>query len=323
MSHASQRLSECAFAHGKVILGGEHAVVYGTPALAAGIPRALELRCAAAADQANALVLKVPAWDLERHLPREPQEDEDRLDQALRALFAAAKVSPWGHCITGHTELPAGAGLGSSAALSVGLAKLALGPDAASEDVFALSMVAESVFHGDPSGIDSHLSVNGGLVRFTKGQAPEPIACPKPIRLWIISSQTPRQSANLVALVKSRFAALPELAEPTWALFSAQVKAMQVALKSHDLKGLGLIMQMQHHLLSSLGVSTEKLDGLQRCALKAGALGAKLTGAGGGGCVLLLPSPDQSAQAFAQSLEAQMQSQLGRVFPHFPLEIQS
>lgn len=321
MTDLRPTLQDKALAHGKVILGGEHAVVYGCPAIAVSIPRALELRCERSETQQD-LLLSVPAWGLERRLGPTPSTSEDRLDQALRAIFASARVAPWGHHIHGKTELPAGAGLGSSAALCVGLAKLALGPQASDQAIFELSMVGESVFHGDPSGIDSHLSVFGGVVRFTRGQKPEPVRLPGPLGLWIISSQTPRQSANLVAGVKARMEALPLLAKPTWALFEAQVQAMQEALLARAFKNLGLIMQMQHQLLAGLGVSTPQLDGLCTCAMQAGALGAKLTGAGGGGCVLLLPPPDADNKDFGSQLEAEMQTQMGKIYPHFPLEIQ-
>lgn len=318
MTAAAQPLAEQAFAHGKVILGGEHAVVYGCSALAASIPNALELRCSPL-DDAAMLELEVPHWKLHRTIPARPELDEDRLTQAIRSLFEQAQVQPWGRRIQGRTELPAGSGLGSSAALCVALAKLALGPGADKDQLFDLSMIGESVFHGEASGIDSQLALNGGLVRFTRGQKPETLHLAHPLKLWIISSDTPRQSADQVSKVKSRMFRFPKLAAPTWALFDAQVQHMQHSILSNHLKDLGEMMQMQHELLSTLGVSTPRLDALCHCAHQAGALGAKLTGAGGGGCVLVLPPPEP--HEFSCALQDAMQKDMNAVFPHFPLEI--
>lgn len=313
-------LADFAQANGKVILGGEHAVVYGCPALAAAIPAGLSLRCQATGP-ADRLELRIPNWELNRAIPSIPHGDEDRLDAAIRAMFAHAGVEPWGHRIDGEAQLVAGAGLGSSAALCVALAKLALGPDASHQALYDLSMVGETAFHGTPSGIDSHLAVHGGVVRFTRGANPEALQLPGPLRLWVISSQKTRQSAQQVDKVREKIARHPELAEPLWALFGAQVQSMQASLMAEDLEALGEVMQMQHQLLASLGVSTDLLDGLCQVARDAGALGAKLTGAGGGGCVLVLPPAQMDPTHFSEALERAMQKRMGMVYPHFPVEI--
>lgn len=313
-------LAASASANGKVILGGEHAVVYGCPALACAIPAGLSLRCQAT-DESETLALSIPDWELERKISKTASSQEDRLDAAIRAIFKEAGVQAWGHRIEGQSQLLPGAGLGSSAALCVALAQLALGPDASLQALYDLSMVGEALFHGTPSGIDSYLAVHGGLVRFTRGEHPEQLRLRAPLRLWVISSQAPRQSASLVERVRERVERHSGLAQPLWELFRAQVQGMQESLAAPELSKLGELMQMQHQLLASLGVSTELLDALCHCALQAGALGAKLTGAGGGGCVLVLPPAQQSQAQFSQALERAMRDRMGVVYPHFPVEI--
>lgn len=317
---AQSSLADFAQANGKVILGGEHAVVYGCPALACAIPAGLSLRCHPGSES-NVLRLCIADWELDRSLPANPSPTEDRLDAAIRAIFEGAKVMPWGTRIEGQAQLVAGAGLGSSAALCVALAKLALGSDASRQAIYELSMAGESVFHGTPSGIDSHLATYGGVVRFTRGQAPQELEIGARLRLWVISSKAPRQSAQLVERVRARVQRHPGMADALWALFSAQVDRMQETLLAQDLFALGEVMQMQHQLLASLGVSTPLLDELCQVALGAGALGAKLTGAGGGGCVLVLPPAQQSQAQFSLALERAMQDRLGLVYPHFQVEV--
>jgi mevalonate kinase len=107
----------------------------------------------------------------------------------------------------------------------------------------------------------------------------------------IIPSGVPRSTADQIAKVSDKLERMPELARPALEALGAAVHAGRNALERHDLPRLGEVMNMTHELLSALGVSSTVLDSLCGLARDAGALGAKLTGAGGGGCVIALLGP--------------------------------
>lgn len=279
-----------AVACGKVIVVGEHSVVHGQPALAAGLPDALVLEAAALADRHAPTTLSVPAWQLELALA--PDVDHPVARAALEVL-GHCDGPLTGYAIRGHARLPAQAGLGSSAALTVALARLVLGPDADPAELVLASLVGERVFHGNPSGVDSEVAARGGVLRFVRGQTPRAISFAGPLRIVLVPSGVARHTAVQVAKVQDNLDRWPMIARPMIEALGAATDRAQLALESGDLAGLGEIMTMSHSLLGGLGVSSWILDELCAVAREAGALGAKLTGAGGGGCILALPPADE------------------------------
>jgi len=283
------RLFPHAEAHGKTIVLGEHSVVYGMPALAAGLPRGIALRAQPLPDPRQPSILRIPAWDLELALRI---ESEHPVAQAALEVLGHCDGPLTGWSIDGDSMLPAGAGLGSSAALTVALARLALGPDADVEAVVAASLAGERIFHGEPSGIDSQVAARGGLLRFVRGQEPTTVELTGPLSLLVVPSGVQRRTAEQVARVRSRHDRFPTLAGPLLEVLGRAVDEGIAALRNRDHASLGEIMQLCHGVLTAFGVSSATLDAMCSTALRHGALGAKLTGAGGGGCILVLPGPD-------------------------------
>lgn len=284
-------LHPIARACGKVILLGEHAVVYGYPALAAGLPGSLQLSASPLHDALAPIRLSIPAWGLEEIL--RPDNEHPVARACLEVLsYCDGPVTGW--AIEGQTSLPARAGLGSSAALSVAIARLALGNEADPEVVVEASMAGERIFHGQPSGIDSEVATRGGLVRYVKGKPVEAIPLRGELPLLIVPSSVPRSTADQVARVRAGYDRLPKLFRPLLDLCASCVAAGVDAISENDLDTLGEIMTVAHHVLGGLGVSSPILDELCSVARENGARGAKLTGAGGGGCILVLP-PDSPA----------------------------
>jgi hydroxymethylglutaryl-CoA reductase len=268
------------FGHGKVILLGEHTVVYGHPALAAGLPIGVHARVR----PGRGRVLGVD-WQLDVTMG-----DGSDVGTALERLAEVLGVDCRALDVTLTTEIPARAGLGSSAAMAVAVAR-ALAPwVGASNDPDAITAAvsaAETVFHGTPSGVDAAAASHGGVGQFVKGQGWTPVAMRQPIKLCVGLSGRPRRTADLVeslALLSRRTPAARKLIDVLGEISAAGLDALALG----DIDSLGRLFDLAHGVLAGLRLSTIELERLVHGARAAGALGAKLTGAGGGGAVIAL-----------------------------------
>lgn len=275
-------------AWGKVILLGEHAVVYGHKAIAGAIH--LGLTCTAKPAEHSRLT--VSAWKIDIRAG-----DEHPVAKAYDALLAKSESKPL------HIEvdafLPAAAGLGSSAALCVALAR-ALKPGISGTALHQLANYGEQFFHERPSGIDVALSADGGIGLYTKADGLTPLACPG-LPLVIGLSGQARSTAKMVEGVAERRASNPKIDESLQAIAELSVAGID-ALLAGDMEAVGHKMTQNHQLLRDIGVSIDILDQMVETALQAGALGAKLTGAGGGGAMIALAPGRQ--EEVAQALRA-------------------
>jgi mevalonate kinase len=267
---------------GKVILLGEHAVVHGHAALAASI----DLAVVCDARPAAALRLRVPAWGIDVGV-----DDDHPVAVALRAI--CDRIDPSGPRpaleLVADARVPAAAGLGSSAAMAVAIAQilsLRLGRDTSDDAICALADAAERCFHANPSGVDVALAARGGIGLFRRGAGLAPLDAP-PVPLAIAVSGVARSTAAMVERVTAAAAADPARAADLAAMGAAAEAAAPLVVRG-DWPALGPLFDDAHARLGALGVSTPLLDELVAIARGAGALGAKLTGAGGGGAVIAL-----------------------------------
>jgi mevalonate kinase len=285
-------------AAGKVILLGEHAVVYGRPALAAGLAIGLEVEVTAATGPARL------ASD------RPELADDPRPDRLVRDAAAALGLEARDFVVRVRSELPAGAGLGSSAALAVALLRAlarVAGRSLARDEELALGRRLEAIFHGHPSGIDPAAAALGGCFRFVRGEPPAitPLRPGRPLPLVIALGARPRSTGAAVTGLRERWEAEGARHERLFDEVAVVVEHGARAVEAGDLAALGRAFDRNQELLTDLGVSAPEVEALARAARAAGALGAKLTGGGAGGAVLALAAePDRIAAALgAQGVE--------------------
>lgn len=286
-----------ARAHGKVILLGEHAVVYGHPALAAGIERG----ASAVARRASEPSLTIGD---RRYLAGE--EDVGRAFEALLRVMDSpcVEVRVW-------LDLPAGAGLGASAAMGVAVARAIAEfdgqpvPDEARSRALVMEATVawERVFHGNPSGIDASAATRGGCIAFTRGAGPVHVPLLRPLELAIAVAGPPASTKVMVEGVALRRAAQPARVDQCFESIGALVRRGRDAAQQGEHRELGKLMDENHQWLVELGVSTPALDHACEIARRSSALGAKLTGSGGGGCVIALASgsPEPVLRAWHQA----------------------
>jgi mevalonate kinase len=193
------------------------------------------------------------------------------------------------------SKIPVASGLGSSAAVAVATVAATgkkLGVDLSKEEIINLSLEAEKYVHINPSGIDQTISTYGGILLFKKNEI-SIINAPHNIPFIIGNSGVPRVTGDLVSKVRRMTTKYPQITNYILqAAGSLTIKALD-AIKERNLQSLGELMSLNHGMLISVGVSSITLDNLVYAAKRGGALGAKLTGAGGGGCVIALCTPDR------------------------------
>ncbi len=268
-----------SFGLAKVILVGEHAVVYGHPALAGAIDRRVTCQLIAGAGR---LQLRCAPWELDVGV------DQDHpVGHALRIIADKLGYSGGGTIET-LAEIPARAGLGSSAALCVALVRCLsarAGRSLDDQGIEELANLGETCFHERPSGVDVALATRGGLGIFRRDEGLRQLSSGR-VELAIALSGQPRNTAALVNAVAEGRRQRPGETDTALAELGELATRAASALEGADEQSLGAIFCRAQALLASLGLSTPVLDGLIDIATRAGASGAKLTGAGGGGAVI-------------------------------------
>ena len=290
--------------HGKAILIGEHAVVYGAAAIALPVPSV----------EAIAQVELLPAGETSRLTSRLHSGPFATLPAELTPVAAAVHAAATAvgldpdriHLRIG-SQVPIGRGMGSSAAVAAAVVEAvadAAGAQLTSEMRHELIQTSERVAHGNPSGLDARTVVSDQPVRFLQRRPQGSVPVARPTSFVIADSGVSASTAVAVANVRARREAAPQVVDAVIAELSALVDPVAAALGSGDMTALGDGMTRAHQLLREIGVSSPVLDDLVEGALAAGSPGAKLTGSGGGGCVLALAASPQAADDLALALHA-------------------
>ena len=274
--------------NGKTVLLGEHAVVYGMPAIAAGISLGASAR-ASAAERSSIRIGERSSV----------AGDDSELSRALEQVYAELGAGP--HSVEVEVNLPLGSGLGGSAAIGVAVARALLaarGEPEGEARVLAGAAAWERVFHGNPSGVDAAAAYSGSCIWFTKAGGPEPMFVAAPLELAICLAGPPASTKQMVENVRQLGERRPDLLGKSLAGIEVLVKNARLCIEAGDRSALGQLMNLNQMLLAGLFLSTPEIERACAVARDAGALGAKLTGAGGGGAVIAL------AEASAAPLEA-------------------
>jgi mevalonate kinase len=271
---------------GKIILLGEHAVVYGFPALAAALDRGVTI-AAVPTPAGGSLRIDIPAWSL-----RVLASDDHPVARSLVAIADALGVGRPPVTLVGDAQIPPGAGLGSSAALAVACARALLVHDKRKVDAAIVAEAAaasEALMHGRASGIDVAFAASGGIGVYRRASGVRPLRGTQ-LRVLVGPSGAPRSTAEMVQRVADATSGPTSQSADDTRLkeLGTLTDEGTVALVANEHAKLGAAMNRAHQILTSLGVSTPQLDELCAGARIAGAYGAKLTGAGGGGAVIAI-----------------------------------
>jgi len=286
-----------ASASGKVILFGEHAVVYGRPAIAMAIDKRVYV-------ETNFAENRVVFHDNE-YIKESVNLVLKKAEEMGKTELKDYKID-----IKTKSELPVSSGLGSSGALSVALIKslsMLLGLDLDNEDIAKMGWEVERNVQGFASGIDPFVSTYGGIIYYKDGRFERLSTDGLPDLNFLIihsgkNSATKEMVKKVANLKKEYPVIINKIFDAIEVVTEEAVGILHHMKKGERLKKLGSLMNINQGLLESLGVSTPELTNLFYESLKSGALGAKLTGSGGGGCLISLYPPEKDVSS--QRLEA-------------------
>jgi mevalonate kinase len=287
-------LRAVAEAPSKAIVTGEHFVVHGAWALAAALPRRVRVEVKAAS-----------SFSVTSQGSEEGPAGAAPVRKVVRAV-AEEYSARQDVAVSVSSSVPRGAGLGSSAATMVALAA-ALSEfhslDLGLEDVIRLSMVGEKEVHGRPSGIDPAVCALGGAIMFRPGTRPKKVPLEESRSLVVSYSGISRDTRGQIGRVSETKDRYPGyFARLARSVGDLSLDAAELLAKG-DGEGLGGLLTMNHALLGMLGVSNPTLDGMVDQLISAGAYGAKLTGAGGGGSVVAV-APKAKEKSLVSGLSA-------------------
>ncbi len=286
-----------ASAPAKVILFGEHAVVYGQPAIAVPVS-SLRVNVRVSESAQDGVAIVTPLLNEVLRLD-DADVDNNPLVAAVRYALDALQVQGANVILQITSQIPVASGLGSGAAVSAaivrGLAQQfgrVLEDDVVNELVFKV----EKLYHGTPSGVDNTVIVYEQPVYFVKGQPIERLTFSGEYRLLIADTGKAALTRVAVGDVRKLYEREPARIQPILEAIGDVVRQARQALEAGNSVAVGQLMWRNHELLNELTVSSPELDVLVEAARSAGALGAKLSGGGrGGNMIALVTEETQSA----------------------------
>jgi mevalonate kinase len=295
-----------ASAPGKVILFGEHAVVYGQPAIAVPVQDVQAKAIIQARPGGDGISLIAPDISLHNKLKDLPLDDAIGL--TIRLTLDELRVSePPGATLILTSTIPFAAGLGSGAAVSVAIIRAVsgfLGHPLPDEKVSELAFEVEKLHHGTPSGIDNTVVTFRKPVYFVKGKPIRLLEIKLPFMLVIGDTGIKCPTVITVGDVRKSYEANPGLYETYFDMCNRIAGKAVFSISDKRNAALGPLMNDNHQVLQQMNVSSPELDKLVETARQAGALGAKLSGGGRGGNMIALVEPTTAEPVAAALREA-------------------
>lgn len=287
---------------GKVILFGEHFVVYGIPSIVSAIDK----KTVAVVERTSGT-----GWTLDDRRQATPGYKEEKLEQqreSIERILKAAGIDTSRNPIkiVFEGDLVAASGIGASAASCTALARalsdeFGLGlPD---ERINELAYEGELAYHGNPSGVDNTAATYGGLIWFIRGKPIEQIRIKEPVGIVMGNTGLVANTKAAVAGVRERKEKEPEKYTKIFERAEKLAYEARKALEAYDLETVGGLMDENHKLLQAIEVSCKELDFLVELARNHGALGAKMTGGGLGGNMVALTPGRELQERVARAIE--------------------
>ncbi len=288
-----------ATAPGKIILLGEHAVVYGRPAIAVPVQQVRATAEVVNLSQAPPGEVRIEAPDVHFSAWLRDTPPTHPLRLLLRLCLEELRLKEFpalGLRVT--STIPVAAGMGSGAAVSVAIIRAIgqhFGRPIPVGRQSALAFEVEKLYHGTPSGIDNTVIAFERPVHYARGQPAATFRIAKPFHLVIADSGQPSPTAHAVAQVRQQWERQPERYEALFDAIGQTTESACRAIQEGRVADLGPLMDHNQALLEAMRLTTPLLRKLMEAARAAGALGAKLSGAGLGGNMIALAMPDRIA----------------------------
>jgi mevalonate kinase len=280
-------------APGKIILFGEHAVVYGRPALAVPVT---QVHADVDISEASHTGIWIDAPEVNLHAELNTLPSDHPIASVIHNFLFLARVSTFPNLeIKINSTIPVASGLGSGAAVTVALTRALsahLSYLMTDEEVNAFTYEIEKLHHGTPSGIDNTVVTYAKPVYFVKGQPIETFKVGRPFTVVIADTGISAPTRESVSDVRRLWMNDRSRWETVFDKIGEISFTARRAIEARKPELLGELMNENHALLQKLTVSSPELDQLVEVAQNAGAPGAKLSGGGRGGNMIALVEPE-------------------------------
>ena len=296
--------STTASAPAKIILFGEHFVIYNQPVILASINKRMKIECKIEVEKNNVVVIETNYFGKKIYPLSIIRNNNHHIENDFfyPLIYILRKVlprdlEPSSINIKIISEIPYGVGLGSSAALSVAGVAAICGLYCRSKqknEILDIAIETERIVHKNSSGADCVVSTYGGLLYYQKNSKARALNLSKELSFIVINTGLKHSTGELVSLVdkfrKNNLLEFDIISNRVSRICERGIKA----LEEGNLLIIGKLMNENQTLLDRIGVSTPEINNIINLSLKYGAIGSKLTGAGGGGCVLSLLHPQDT-----------------------------